>query len=524
MKKGILALLLALSMMLSSCIVINLPATTVSTQANAQGQVTTPTANEATEGHADSDSNGLCDDCGCSVILLFDFYVINDLHGKFSDTDSQPGVDELTTYLKRAYATDENALFLSSGDMWQGSSESNLTQGHLITEWMNELDFVAMTLGNHEFDWGVDAIESNLALAEFPFLAINIINNATGKLASFCTPSIMVERSGLQIGIIGAIGDCYSSISPDQTKGISFVVGNALTQLVKEESQRLREAGADYIIYSIHDGYEESKSGTTNVASSQLSAYYGAELSKGYVDLVFEGHTHQRYVMVDSNGVYHLQNGGDNKGISHAEVAINFANGSSQVTEAEFVSTTVYSTLADDPLIAQLIKKYEEQVSGGYRVLGRNAKKRQSSELRQLLAQLYYEAGMEKWGSSYQIALGGGFFTVRSPYTLAAGEVTYADLLMLLPFDNELVLCSIKGRDLKSKFYNTTNENYFIAYGAYGESLKNNIDDNATYYIVVDTYTSTYKYNNLTEIQRFGSAVYARDLLASYIEAGNLSH
>ena len=72
--------------------------------------------------HADADDNGLCDGCGMSVVVMLDLFAINDLHGKICDSDSQPGVDELTTYLKQAYATQEHVILLSAGDMWQGSS------------------------------------------------------------------------------------------------------------------------------------------------------------------------------------------------------------------------------------------------------------------------------------------------------------------------------------------------------------------------------------------------------------------
>ena len=47
--------------------------------------------------HVDGDNNGFCDSCSTSVVVSFDFYAINDLHGKFSDTNHNPGVDELTT-------------------------------------------------------------------------------------------------------------------------------------------------------------------------------------------------------------------------------------------------------------------------------------------------------------------------------------------------------------------------------------------------------------------------------------------
>ena len=85
-------------------------------------------------------------------------------------------------------------MLLSTGDMWQGAAESNLTKGGIIVEWMNLLGFVSMTLGNHEFDWGEDAIRDNLDIADFPFLAINVYSNTTNALADYCTPSVMIER------------------------------------------------------------------------------------------------------------------------------------------------------------------------------------------------------------------------------------------------------------------------------------------------------------------------------------------
>lgn len=85
------------------------------------------------------------------------------------------------------------------------------------------------------------------------------------------------------------------------------------------------------------------------------------------------------------------------------------------------------------------------------------------------------------------------------------------------------MLCSIKGSDLRSKFFETNNSNYFISYGTYGAEVRNHIDPNKTYYVIVDSYTSTYAPNRLTEIERYGEEVYARDLVAEYMENGGLS-
>ncbi len=501
MEKRLLALLLCLVMLLSAC--QSAPETT------------------SHSAHADTDDNGYCDGCGQSVLVIVDFYGINDLHGKLPDTADQPGVDELTTYLKNARSTDEHTIMLSVGDMWQGTAESNLTEGNLITEWMNELDFTAMVMGNHEYDWGEEPVRENAELAEFPFLAINIYERKTNQQVPYCQSSVMVQCGDVQIGIIGAIGDCYSSISSEQVQNIYFKTGAELTGLVKKESAKLREAGADFIVYMIHDGLGEIRSGT--VSSNYLKSYYDVALSDGYVDLVFEAHTHQRYVFQDVHGVYHIQGGGDNKGITHVEIQVNSANGNSNVHLAEALSSGTYARLEDDPLVAELMEKYSGVIEPATRIVGYNAAQLSGTAARQLVADLYYDTGMERWGDEYDIALGGGFISVRSPGYLAKGDVSYGMLQALFPFNNQLVLCSVSGKNLKEKFFETDHYAYYISYGQYGAQIKDNIDPNGTYYIVVDSYTSTYAPNGLTEIQRYDEGVYARDLLAEYIEGGGLS-
>ena len=502
----------------------------VTTEAANSAGITTEAVTETTteadacgDEHLDVNNDDLCDNCGISVVIVLDIFAINDLHGKLCDSSTQVGVDELTTYLKGKYASEDHVIVLSSGDMWQGSSESNLTRGLIVTEWMNELDFVSMTLGNHEYDWGEEYISANAAIAEFPFLAINVYDVDTGELADYCTPSVLVERGGATIGIIGAIGDVYSSISGERSEGVYFKVGSELGELVRAEAIRLREAGADFVIYSVHDGYGQSISGTSQVSDYQISDYYSTVLSDGYVDIVFEGHTHRSYVLIDGYGVYHLQNSGDNGGISYAEAVINFANGESKVREAKFISSSVYSSLADDPIVDTLMEKYKDQVSEGDRVLGYNSQYRSSSELRSVLAQLYLETGLEAFGNEYDIVLGGAYMTTRSPGYLAQGSVTFAQIQGLFPFENVLVLCSVKGSDLLRCFINTSNKNYYISYSSYGDLVRENIDPNATYYIVTDTYSSTYAPNNLTEIARYSDDVFAQDLLAKYVENGGFA-
>lgn len=465
--------------------------------------------------HTDTDDNGVCDQCTVSVLVAIDLYAVNDLHGKLFDTEDQPGVDELNSYLRLARKKNPNTFVFSSGDMWQGSSESNSTKGLIVTDWMNEMDFDCMTLGNHEFDWGEQAIIDNSELAEFPFLAINIYERTTNQPVDYCQSSVLIDRGEVQIGIIGAIGDCYSSISSDKVEDVYFIVGDALTELIKAESEQLRAQGADLIVYSIHDG--------SSSYADAGSAHYDNVLSDGYVDVVFEGHTHQSYVRQDGHGVYHVQGGGDNDGITHAKALVNSVTGSSFVGSAELVPTRIYAGYTGDTLISSLKDKYADQLAIGDQVLGNNAYKRSSSQIKQKVAELYLAYGTERWGEQYDLVLGGGFISTRSPYDLDAGEVRYADLQMLLPFDNQIVLGSIKGSDLLRKFVQTNNSNYYISYSQYGNGVKGQIDPNATYYIITDTYSASYAPNRITVVETYDQTTFARDLIAEFIKDGGWS-
>jgi 2',3'-cyclic-nucleotide 2'-phosphodiesterase/3'-nucleotidase len=455
-----------------------------------------------------------------SLITVIDFYNLNDLHGKFDDAEGQAGVDELSTYLRESRDGDDHSVFLSSGDMWQGSAESNATSGMIITDWMSELDFAAMTLGNHEFDWGSEAIYQNAAIAEFPILAINIFESKTNTRPEYAKPSTTVECGDITVGIIGAIGDCYSSIAPDKVTDVYFKVGYDLTALVMAESERLRtEDGADIVVYILHDGYGRSSSSTEYISSNAISSYYDVRLSDGYIDLVFEGHSHQSYVQYDANGVYHLQGGGDNRGISHVELGVNSVTGTVGVRSAEHVPVSRYSAFDDDPTVDELLQKYDHLISGTQEILGTLTRYMSSDQITDLVAKLYYEIGVEEWGDKYDIVLGGGYLSTRSPYDLERGDVTYADLWAILPFDNVITLCSVKGSDLLNKFINTSNSNYHI-FPTKGDV--GTIDRNKTYYIIVDSYTAQYAPNKLTVIADLGEGLYARDLLAEYIRAGKL--
>lgn len=455
--------------------------------------------------HADADNNNVCDNCKRSLLVNFNFYAINDLHGMYADSDTQPGVDELTTYLLDAQKN-SNSLVLSSGDMWQGSSESNNTKGKLATEWLNYVNCSAMTLGNHEFDWSTDKIRENAQLADFPFLAINVYEHSTNQRAPYCQASVTVTLQGVKIGIIGAIGDCYGSISSSMCKDVYFKTGSELTALVRAEAERLRNDGVNYIIYSIHDG------------DGQTMNHYDESLSNGLINVVFEGHSHRSYCIDDSYGVYHVQAGGYNAGISHAYVTYNILTEQSDTT-ADVINNNVYRASESDSIINNLIEKYSDEIGNPNEVVGHITAARDYDTLRNDMAAAYWAKGQKEWGSQYKIAVAGGYISVRNPGNLKAGDILVRDIQTIFPFDNRMHLCSIKGSDLLARYFQNTS--YVYRYDAeIRAKLESGQGLNDTYYIVTDSYNTDFALNNLTMVEELGDDVFPRTVLIEYIKDG----
>ena len=94
-------------------------------------------------------------------IVTVQLAAFNDVHGNAIDSETGLGISKTSTLINKITNNKENTILISQGDMWQGSAESNLTKGYLVTDWMSEQGFVSMTLGNHEFDWGEDRIREN---------------------------------------------------------------------------------------------------------------------------------------------------------------------------------------------------------------------------------------------------------------------------------------------------------------------------------------------------------------------------
>ena len=169
-------------------------------------------------------------------IVTIDIYSSNDIHGAIlEDTnEGRCGIGKFATYFKEK-GEQENTLLIDQGDTWQGSIYSNYNHGALITDVMNYIKFDARSVGNHDFDWGVDYIKANTAREyngySTPVLAGNVYdyNFATKEVGTNQQSDIGVKsvtytlENGVKVGILGGIGmDQITSISSNYTTNITF--------------------------------------------------------------------------------------------------------------------------------------------------------------------------------------------------------------------------------------------------------------------------------------------------------------
>ena len=203
---------------------------------------------------------------------------INDQHSRLApDTgrslvlDGEPlqvsfgGYPRLVTAVRHFEAEAEHVLKLHAGDAITGDLYYTLFQGEADADLMNQVCFDAYVLGNHAFDFGdlglqrfLDYLSKRTWACRTPALGANVVSNAgVSPLARFSPrdylqPSVVLERGGRQIGIVGVTvaGKTMSSSSPD--------AGTVLldeTTAAQAEIDALRAAGVDIIILLSHIGY-----------------------------------------------------------------------------------------------------------------------------------------------------------------------------------------------------------------------------------------------------------------------------
>ena len=247
----------------------------------------------------------------------------NDVHGELIPQFGRGGLTTFSGYVaavQKARENDGAVLLVDAGDMWQGTLESNLSEGAPVVEVYNALGYAAAAIGNHEFDFGPvgpksipevagddpqGALRQRASELNFPLLSANLIDTSTNQRVAWnnVKSSTIVTRAGINIGIVGAT----TVTAPETTIAVNTagVRIAPLAESITAEAQSLRAQGADLIVVVAHAGSRcEEFDDPYDLSSCVLTGEVmrvASEIPPGLVDHIVAGHEHR--------GIAHVVNG-----------------------------------------------------------------------------------------------------------------------------------------------------------------------------------------------------------------------
>lgn len=184
------------------------------------------------------------------------------------------GVVRRSTYIDQVRKENKNVLLFDAGDFLQGTPYFNLFKGEIEVKSMNHMGYDAVTLGNHEFDYGLDVLEEVARLAKFPIVSSNYDFSET-KLNGLIKPYIIIKKGGVKIGVIGINIQPKGLIAANNYKGVKYLdpikTANDMAQMLKVDHK------CDMVICMSHLGYNPD----LNLAESTTG-----------IDLIIGGHSH----------------------------------------------------------------------------------------------------------------------------------------------------------------------------------------------------------------------------------------
>lgn len=191
------------------------------------------------------------------------------------------GMARRATLVKQLRKAIPNVLLLDAGDTFQGTPYFNMYKGHLDYRLMSMLGYDAGTLGNHDFDNGVDALADAMQEATFDFVNCNFDCKGAPALAKRLKPYVVKEFPGVKVGIAG-VGVAFKGlVAPYNHKGIEWMdPDKALKPVVAHLREREK---VDLVVLLSHLGYDEK--GTAWDDLTLAKAVPG-------IDAIIGGHSH----------------------------------------------------------------------------------------------------------------------------------------------------------------------------------------------------------------------------------------
>ena len=346
------------------------------------------------------------------------------------------GTARLITAVADARARSDNSILVDGGDQFQGTLFYTYYKGTMAAEFMNQLGYDGMTVGNHEFDDGPEILRGFVNTVNFPVLMSNANISEEVLLSDVIEKSTIIERSGERIGLIG--------LTPQNTDELASPGSNVIftnpVGAVQIEVDRLMAEGVNKIIVLSHSGYR------TDLAI--------AEATTG-VDVIVGGHSNTLLGDMDgAAGTYPTMVGDTAIVQAYAygkflgELNITFDD-DGMITEASGAPIIIDGTVSEDATakerIAELALPLDEirnrivAETTGMLTGDRAVCRQMECDMGNLIADAMLSRVVDQ-GINIALQNSGG---IRAD--IDVGEVTMGEVLKVLPFQNTLSTFQITG-------------------------------------------------------------------------------
>ena len=373
-----------------------------------------------------------------SNVSKITFLSVNDFHGALEETEGEFGAARMGGFIIDQYNQNpDGTIILSAGDMFQGTGVSNYRHGRDVITFMNAIGFDAMTIGNHEFDWGINKVLNYIdnnpknGEANFPLLGCNIVYKGTKKLLDNVKPYTVIEKGGVKIGIIGFMGyGLEYSIATSMISDYEFL--NPVP-IVAQHAEYLRsDLNCDLVIAIGHDDNDAANGSIASLVGNQQ------------VDAIFNGHNHLKKTewLQDPNGrrVPVLQGGSSGEAVS--EISFELKNNKWSVTKA-------YYHKMDNAEKNPEIEKFVNDLTNITAPVFQRVLTYAGTEIKRYPAMDWCADELRKH-SKVDVAFinAGGIRAAGFPISKGS-EVTVAHVYKMMPFDNTVKACELKGNVLR---------------------------------------------------------------------------
>ncbi len=386
-----------------------------------------PETNESVEEENDSENTVDSTDTDSNPIRTLTILYTNDEHGWMEGMDEGEGAANLINRWRdvEGYTPDGPFLILSGGDMWTGPAISTWFDGQSMAQVMSEMGYTAAAIGNHEFDFGLDALQARANESTFPFLSANIRYRDSGQPPTDLgiEPYIIIEANGIQVGIIGLT----TTSTPRTTNPVNITEFEFLDYetALREVVPQIKAEGAELIVVPGHVCQQELIDLAQAIPDLGVHMLGGGHCNELFADEVND--------IVILEGGFHFT--------SYAKVTFEFDTVNDTVLSTDYgINFNTGSTA--DPQVDEVVMMWRNEANVeleqviGYTQTGID---RRSPEMEALIP--------ESWLAGYpaDVAvtnLGG----IRA--SIPTGDITLGDIVGVMPFNNILIEVTLTGEQL----------------------------------------------------------------------------